>query len=160
MASWFISPLLSGLMSGFLFMLIRHFILNKVSSQTRSVIETPCSCVYFQPGDFFFFMVVVSFKHKTQTVERTSAEIFFKKNPFDLATRAALRLCNGRSRRSRPPGQKKTKRGGSSWGQNRGITSDLSFQLQLPCSEVRPASPSPDEFTSVAFLLGVNRWLL
>lgn len=78
MASWFISPLLSGLMSGFLFMLIRHFILNKVSSQTRSVIETPCSCVYFQPGDFFF-MVVVSFKHKTQTVERTSAEIFFLK---------------------------------------------------------------------------------
>lgn len=29
-ASWFISPLLSGLMSGFLFLLIRHFILNKV----------------------------------------------------------------------------------------------------------------------------------
>uniref|UniRef100_A0A6Q2XAI5 Phosphate transporter n=1 Tax=Esox lucius TaxID=8010 RepID=A0A6Q2XAI5_ESOLU len=28
-ASWFISPLLSGLMSGFLFFLIRHFILNK-----------------------------------------------------------------------------------------------------------------------------------
>ncbi|XP_073322836.1 sodium-dependent phosphate transporter 2 isoform X1 [Pagrus major] len=28
-ASWFISPLLSGLMSGLLFMLIRHFILNK-----------------------------------------------------------------------------------------------------------------------------------
>ncbi|KAJ0067666.1 hypothetical protein NL108_009784, partial [Boleophthalmus pectinirostris] len=28
-ASWFISPLLSGLMSGLLFLLIRHFILNK-----------------------------------------------------------------------------------------------------------------------------------
>uniref|UniRef100_A0A671XPP7 Phosphate transporter n=1 Tax=Sparus aurata TaxID=8175 RepID=A0A671XPP7_SPAAU len=28
-SSWFISPLLSGLMSGLLFMLIRHFILNK-----------------------------------------------------------------------------------------------------------------------------------
>lgn len=149
MASWFISPLLSGLMSGCLFMLIRHFILSKVGSQTRSVIETPRSPV-------FFFMVVVSFKHKIQTVERASVEI--KKNPFDLATRAALQLCNGRSRRSRPPGQKK--RGGSSWGQNHGITSDLSFQLQLPCSEVRPASPSPDEFTSVAFLFGINRWLL
>lgn len=29
-ASWFISPLLSGLMSGVLFVLIRFFILNKV----------------------------------------------------------------------------------------------------------------------------------
>lgn len=29
-ASWFISPLLSGLMSGLLFLLIRYFILSKV----------------------------------------------------------------------------------------------------------------------------------
>lgn len=35
-ASWFISPLLSGLMSGLLFMLIRHFILSKVGSHKHA----------------------------------------------------------------------------------------------------------------------------
>ena len=35
-ASWFISPLLSGLMSGLLFFLIRHFILSKVGSPSNT----------------------------------------------------------------------------------------------------------------------------
>ncbi|XP_063050082.1 sodium-dependent phosphate transporter 2-like [Engraulis encrasicolus] len=34
-SSWFISPLLSGLMSGLLFFVIRHFILNKVRHTPR-----------------------------------------------------------------------------------------------------------------------------
>uniref|UniRef100_H2V0J5 Phosphate transporter n=1 Tax=Takifugu rubripes TaxID=31033 RepID=H2V0J5_TAKRU len=40
-ASWFISPLLSGLMSGFLFMLIRHFILNKDDSVPNGLRALP-----------------------------------------------------------------------------------------------------------------------
>lgn len=42
-ASWFISPLLSGLMSGLLFMLIRHFILSRVGSHYYTQISTICS---------------------------------------------------------------------------------------------------------------------
>uniref|UniRef100_A0A3Q3LXA5 Phosphate transporter n=1 Tax=Mastacembelus armatus TaxID=205130 RepID=A0A3Q3LXA5_9TELE len=40
-ASWFISPLLSGLMSGLLFMLIRHFILNKNDSVPNGLRALP-----------------------------------------------------------------------------------------------------------------------
>ncbi|XP_037536844.1 sodium-dependent phosphate transporter 2 [Nematolebias whitei] len=40
-ASWFISPLLSGLMSGLLFMLIRHFILNKDDSVPNGLRALP-----------------------------------------------------------------------------------------------------------------------
>uniref|UniRef100_A0A3B3CAA5 Phosphate transporter n=1 Tax=Oryzias melastigma TaxID=30732 RepID=A0A3B3CAA5_ORYME len=40
-ASWFISPLLSGLMSGFLFLLIRHFILNKEDSVPNGLRALP-----------------------------------------------------------------------------------------------------------------------
>lgn len=54
-------------MSGFLFMLIRHFILNKVGPQMRYVIKMLCSHVYFQPSKFFF-IGVDAVKHKTQTV--------------------------------------------------------------------------------------------
>ncbi|KAM9744262.1 sodium-dependent phosphate transporter 2 isoform 1-T3 [Menidia menidia] len=40
-SSWFISPLLSGLMSGLLFMLIRHFILNKEDSVPNGLRALP-----------------------------------------------------------------------------------------------------------------------
>uniref|UniRef100_A0A8C6P4N0 Phosphate transporter n=1 Tax=Nothobranchius furzeri TaxID=105023 RepID=A0A8C6P4N0_NOTFU len=40
-SSWFISPLLSGLMSGLLFMLIRHFILNKDDSVPNGLRALP-----------------------------------------------------------------------------------------------------------------------
>lgn len=40
-ASWFISPLLSGLMSGLLFFLIRHFILNKEDSVPNGLRALP-----------------------------------------------------------------------------------------------------------------------
>ncbi|KAG7221381.1 hypothetical protein INR49_017257, partial [Caranx melampygus] len=40
-ASWFISPLLSGLMSGILFLLIRHFILNKDDSVPNGLRALP-----------------------------------------------------------------------------------------------------------------------
>uniref|UniRef100_A0A3Q4N6S4 Phosphate transporter n=1 Tax=Neolamprologus brichardi TaxID=32507 RepID=A0A3Q4N6S4_NEOBR len=40
-ASWFISPLLSGIMSGLLFMLIRHFILNKDDSVPNGLRALP-----------------------------------------------------------------------------------------------------------------------
>uniref|UniRef100_A0A665WGK3 Phosphate transporter n=1 Tax=Echeneis naucrates TaxID=173247 RepID=A0A665WGK3_ECHNA len=40
-ASWFISPLLSGLMSGLLFLLIRHFILNKDDSVPNGLRALP-----------------------------------------------------------------------------------------------------------------------
>ncbi|XP_028312426.1 sodium-dependent phosphate transporter 2 isoform X2 [Gouania willdenowi] len=40
-SSWFISPLLSGLMSGLLFLLIRHFILNKDNSVPNGLRALP-----------------------------------------------------------------------------------------------------------------------
>ncbi|KAK1893084.1 Sodium-dependent phosphate transporter 2 [Dissostichus eleginoides] len=40
-SSWFISPLLSGLMSGILFLLIRHFILNKEDSVPNGLRALP-----------------------------------------------------------------------------------------------------------------------
>ncbi|XP_035497099.2 sodium-dependent phosphate transporter 2 isoform X1 [Scophthalmus maximus] len=40
-SSWFISPLLSGLMSGLLFMLIKHFILNKEDSVPNGLRALP-----------------------------------------------------------------------------------------------------------------------
>ncbi|XP_030226958.1 sodium-dependent phosphate transporter 2 isoform X1 [Gadus morhua] len=40
-SSWFISPLLSGLMSGLLFLLIRHFILSKVDSVPNGLRALP-----------------------------------------------------------------------------------------------------------------------
>ncbi|GLD54266.1 sodium-dependent phosphate transporter 2 isoform X1 [Lates japonicus] len=42
-SSWFISPLLSGLMSGLLFLLIRHFILNKDDSVPNEPRRCPSS---------------------------------------------------------------------------------------------------------------------
>lgn len=39
-ASWFLSPVLSGIMSGILFYFIRRFILNKVSPLNLDVMAT------------------------------------------------------------------------------------------------------------------------
>uniref|UniRef100_A0A8C3A188 Phosphate transporter n=1 Tax=Cyclopterus lumpus TaxID=8103 RepID=A0A8C3A188_CYCLU len=46
-SSWFISPLLSGLMSGILFLLIRHFILNKDDSVPNGLRALP---VFYCPA--------------------------------------------------------------------------------------------------------------
>lgn len=54
-ASWFISPLLSGLMSGVLFVLIRFFILKKVNKFHRyneCLLQMLCSGLSFECGHF------------------------------------------------------------------------------------------------------------
>lgn len=118
--------------------------------------DTPChwntvfSCLF--PAQWlFFFMAGGSFKRKTQTVERTPVEIKIHLiwQHWQSCTYVTGDLWQ--------PGRKKC--GGSSSGHNHRITSDLSFQLQLPCSEVSPTSPPPDDFTSVAFIF-VNMWSL
>lgn len=92
----------------------------------------------------FFFMAGGSFKHKTQTVERTPVEIKIHLiwQHWQSCTYVTVDLWQR--------GRKKC--GGSSSGHNHRITSHLSFQLQLPCSEVSSTSPPPDDFTSVAFI--------
>uniref|UniRef100_A0A674N0X5 Phosphate transporter n=1 Tax=Takifugu rubripes TaxID=31033 RepID=A0A674N0X5_TAKRU len=101
-ASWFISPLLSGLMSGFLFMLIRHFILNKDDSvpnglralplfyattigiNTFSILYTgaPCECLdlllltHFNP--FLLFDLCPGRLRKEQALSRISDEVLDK----------------------------------------------------------------------------------